>query len=417
MFGLGRQLLGPRLQGVVPAHIASVRPAGPGRQEPNTSGLRFSKTEASSPTLSSSKNWARERNSPNTTPKGTRRVQNVALSLETIREMVHPDLLDEGGSSIFSGEEHLFLPPGLEGCNVLVLGCKSGLETYACSALVGSEGKVQGVDVDTEEIAKANLFLEYHTKLFRYKRPNVEFFSTPLHDLSVIPSGSVDVIVSVCSLNSQEQKRGIFKECFRVLKEGGEIYFSDVLSNKRLGPKDSANSTMYKEDFRRLIKSAGFEDIRMISREDISEAYLASPPSSCAAISPVGIPTIPMIGTPGRIPRIETFQNLPVQPKAYPDPLLSARTSVQYLLVTVRAFKLSSLEDMWEDYGQIATYFGTNSQKLNVPFCLDDNNIFYLGRGTHVDANTAEILGTRYKAFFDVTAKGNHEGIFTPAFK
>jgi hypothetical protein len=44
------------------------------------------------------------------------------MSVERVRELVHPDLLEEAGSSILHGEEHLFLPPALEGCHVLVLG-------------------------------------------------------------------------------------------------------------------------------------------------------------------------------------------------------------------------------------------------------------------------------------------------------
>jgi len=393
------------------------------------------------------------------------------LSLENIREMVHPELFDEGDSSIFSGEEHLFLPPCLEGCSVLVLGCKSGLEAYACSALVGPYGKVTGVDADEEDIKKAELYVDYHTKLFRYKQPNVKFISTPLSNLSPIPSNSVDVIVSVCSLNSQKEKTAIFKECSRILKEGGEIYFSDVLSNKRPARSvgNKANATIYKEDFRRLMKSAGFEDVRMISREDISETYLdslasvittrsplASPRPSRAtsransrsnsransrsrhsqnlflepsldlksmSAKPLGADTEDLRGS-GELPRIDPSVLLTPPnsvlltaskttiPKISRSPDLRAST-VQYLLVTVRAFKLSTLEDRREDYGQLATYLGTKSQSLHVPFYLDDDNIFYLGRGAHVDGNTAAILGqTRYKSFFDVTAKGHHEGLF-----
>lgn len=66
-----------------------------------------------------------------------------------------------------------------------------------------------------------------------------------------------------------------------------------------------------------------------------------------------------------------------------------------------------------ENYGQVATYLGSPHQGLHLPFCLDDDNVFYVGKTARVDGNTAEILSnTRYKTMFEVTPKGVHEGLF-----
>lgn len=46
----------------------------------------------------------------------------LPLSVEMLQGIIHPDLIPTEGSSILSGEEHLLIPPALEGCNVLVLG-------------------------------------------------------------------------------------------------------------------------------------------------------------------------------------------------------------------------------------------------------------------------------------------------------
>lgn len=53
-------------------------------------------------------------------------------------------------------------------------GCKSGLESYTCSGLVGPTGSVIGVDSNEKEIEKANQFIDYHVRLFNYKEPNIK---------------------------------------------------------------------------------------------------------------------------------------------------------------------------------------------------------------------------------------------------
>jgi ubiquinone/menaquinone biosynthesis C-methylase UbiE len=284
--------------------------------------------------------------------------------------MLHPELIPETGL-LFNGDQELFVPPLLRGCRVLVLGCKNGSEAYTCSALVGPEGKVVGVDEEPSEIEKANKFLDFHAKQFGHEEPNIQFVTSSLSDLSWIEDNSVDVIVSATSINSKKEKLKILSEAWRILKEGGEIYFSDVLCNRRINvvglDKHLRNryNTIYLEDFRRLMNQARFDDVRFITREEVSES----------------------------------FQNC--------DPCN------QFFLVTIRSFKISCLEDRLENYGQTATFLGTRNRNNWRTILFDDRNTFAKDCQIPVDGNTAEILtSSRYKPYFEVSPKGPHRGLF-----
>ena len=77
----------------------------------------------------------------------------------------------------------------------------------------------------------------------------------------------MDVVISNCVLNLCEDKKVVLKEIWRILKEGGELYFSDVYSDRRIPEylqKDKVlwgeclTGALYIEDFRRMMQSVGF---------------------------------------------------------------------------------------------------------------------------------------------------------------
>jgi len=79
---------------------------------------------------------------------------------------------------------------------------------------------------------------------------------------------------------------------------------------------------------------------------------------------------------------------------------------------TVRAFKLSTLEDRCEDFGQIATYNGGEPDFPHA-FFLDDHHTFITGYPLKVCGNTADMVSkTRYAKYFTVTPRGAHLGLF-----
>ncbi len=270
------------------------------------------------------------------------------------------------------------LPLALEGMTVLDLGCGSGRDAYLLSRLVGERGRVIGVDMTAEQLAVARAHLDWQAQRYGYAQSNVEFVEGFIEDLSAcgIADGSVDVVVSNCVLNLSPEKPRVFREIMRVLKPGGELYFSDVFADRRV-PADLARNpvllgeclggAMYREDFRRLMANAGCSDVRRIKESPIAlhdEAIIAK---------------IGMIG---------------------------------FASVTWRAFKLP-LEDRCEDFGQIATYRGSIDGAPHA-FDLDDHHHFETGRPLRVCGNTFDMLAsTRFAAHFELVGdKRRHYGLF-----
>jgi arsenite methyltransferase len=124
------------------------------------------------------------------------------------------------------------LPPVLGGAVVLDLGCGSGRDCYLLSQLVGEQGDVIGVDMTARQLAVARRHLGWHMDRFGYGRANVRFIEGFVEDLGAagIADASVDLVVSNCVINLSPDKGRVFAEMLRVLKPGGEFYFSDVFA-------------------------------------------------------------------------------------------------------------------------------------------------------------------------------------------
>jgi arsenite methyltransferase len=268
------------------------------------------------------------------------------------------------------------IPAALDGITVLDLGCGSGRDCYVLSQLVGPHGKVIGVDMTEEQLAVAREHQKWHADVFGYA--NVEFRHGAMEDLAAldIADESVDLVVSNCVLNLSMDKPRVFKEVFRVLKPGGELYFSDVFSNCRIPAallKDPVlhgeclAGAFYVEDFRRLMLSVGCQDFRILSSTRIG---------------------------------IE-------------DPEIEEKIGfAEFTSCTVRAFKLP-FEDRCEDYGQVVSYRGGMSEHPHF-FTLDNHHRFQRGKRVPICGNTADMLSaTRYAPYFTLIGdKTTHYGLF-----
>lgn len=299
-------------------------------------------------------------------------VDAMPQELRTILSRLHPEVRER-----FYGCGSP-LPPALDGMTVVDLGCGSGRDAYLLSSMVGERGRVIGVDMTAQQLEVAQRHREFHARAFGHMQSNVSFHLGDLADLAAlgIADNSVDVVVSNCVLNLVPDKRRAFVETFRVLKPGGELYFSDVFSDRRLPRELLADpvllgeclaGALYVEDFRRLLAGLGVADARVCARSPIA--------LSDAAIEQ-------RIG----------FAN--------------------FESITWRAFKLP-LEDRCEDYGQIAIYRGNLAGHTHA-FELDDHHRFECGRLVPVCGNTADMLSaSRYAAHFRVEGdKQRHYGLF-----
>ena len=123
----------------------------------------------------------------------------------------------------------------MKDCHVLDLGCGAGRDVYIASQLVGSNGRVVGIDMTDEQLEAARDKKEYHAEKFGFD--NTEFhqgYLESLDQIEALEKGSFDVIISNCVINLVTDKPAVLKACYDLLKPGGEMYFSDVYANRRV---------------------------------------------------------------------------------------------------------------------------------------------------------------------------------------
>lgn len=125
-----------------------------------------------------------------------------------------------------------------QGETVLDLGSGPGFDAFLAANSVGAEGQVIGVDMTPEMISRARKNAE------KLNVTNVEFRLGEIEKLPVADS-SVDVVLSNCVINLSPEKRAVYGEIFRVLKPGGRISISDVLSSGELPKEIKENPSAY----------------------------------------------------------------------------------------------------------------------------------------------------------------------------
>jgi ubiquinone/menaquinone biosynthesis C-methylase UbiE len=187
--------------------------------------------------------------------------------------------LPEGESAISYGcGDPITLASLQPGQTVLDLGSGAGLDCFFAAKKVGESGHVIGVDMTPEMIERARSSAE------RLKLSNVEFRQGYIEDLPVEPN-SVDVIISNCVINLSPDKSKVFAETFRVLKPGGKLAVSDIVTDGPLPDaiKKSLSAwagcvagALEAEEYLAIMRAVGFTDISVVpvffDKETIDEA-------------------------------------------------------------------------------------------------------------------------------------------------
>jgi arsenite methyltransferase len=150
---------------------------------------------------------------------------------------------------------------------VLDLGSGGGVDVFRASKLVGSSGKVIGVDATPEMIFKARDLAE------KYDYGNVEFRLGEIEHLP-IESNSTDLVISNCVINLVPDKAVAFREIYRALKPGGRIVISDMVatgkSRKQIDYEDWAAciaGAITTDEYRSLLQRTGFENVYCTDEE------------------------------------------------------------------------------------------------------------------------------------------------------
>lgn len=164
-----------------------------------------------------------------------------------------------GNPLAFSGVE--------EGNTVLDLGSGAGLDCFLAAKKVGPAGKVIGLDMTPDMIEKARI------NASEGGYTNVEFRLGEMESMPV-ESNTVDWVISNCVINLSPDKKAVFSEAFRVLRPGGKILISDIVTHGIPEDFKKANfnwsgcvgGALEEKDYLEIIDQVGFKNVRVVNK-------------------------------------------------------------------------------------------------------------------------------------------------------
>jgi arsenite methyltransferase len=143
---------------------------------------------------------------------------------------------------------------------VLDLGSGSGADSFAAALGVGPSGRIVGIDITPQQLAKAERLR---------RQAGLEHVRFMLGRIERLPcdDASFDVVISNGVINLAPDKQRVFAEAARVLRPGGRLVLADIVSRDQLSTSISCNADLWAsciggaahfETYRREIEAAGF---------------------------------------------------------------------------------------------------------------------------------------------------------------
>jgi SAM-dependent methyltransferase len=161
---------------------------------------------------------------------------------------------------------------------VLDLGSGGGIDVFIAAKKVGPTGKAIGVDMTQEMLDLATKNAD------ELGFENVEFRKGDIEELPV-EDGTVDVIISNCVINLAPDKDKVFREAFRVLKPGGRITVSDIVTDGDLPEEVRTNPDQWaacisgaldENLYLEKIRNAGFERVKVLDKRGYSDIAMSA---------------------------------------------------------------------------------------------------------------------------------------------
>ena len=156
------------------------------------------------------------------------------------------------------------------GETVVDLGSGGGFDCFLAARKVGDTGRVIGVDMTPEMVAKARE---------NARKGDYSYVKFRLGEIEHLPveDGSADVIISNCVINLSPEKLNVFRETFRILKPGGRLAVTDVVASAPLPQEFKTDPTLLSgciagaatiQELKTMLQKVGFTDIRISPLEN-----------------------------------------------------------------------------------------------------------------------------------------------------